>query len=407
MLTRLEAISTIDFSSRRIIPDRLTRLAHAQYALLARKMLATYQYGSGRTRRELHQSIAQLFVDEDDCPTRRIAAFCKLLDDYSEYERDAKGEAARLRGTVFKMAAQHHPLVQQPHHLFESDEATTKQFIAGQLETDWDSIEQKLYSDIIDFHRLQSFQGPTEPTDLLARYNVAQVQAALYQAVSITVRATADFKTILRYAKLARLLHVITRVDADTYLFQFDGPASILKETRRYGVRFAKFLPALIACRGWQMRAIVVAGTRDLRLRLDLSDQDGLHSHLPPPDEFDSDLEERFALEWGDDPRDGWSLRREASVLTEGQKTFVPDFEFRHTDGRRVLMEVIGFWTPEYLQAKASTLQQFADHHILLAINKNVTGKIPQLVNHAIIFGSRLHVKDVVERLAKVARTGS
>jgi len=35
------------------------------------------------------------------------------------------------------------------------------------------------------------------------------------------------------------------------YLFRFDGPASVLRKTRRYGVAMAKFLPALIDFRGW------------------------------------------------------------------------------------------------------------------------------------------------------------
>ena len=62
----------------------------------------------------------------------------------------------------------------------------------------------------------------------------------------------------------------------------------------------------------------------------------------------------------GAEARDGWTLVREGEVLHEGQKVFVPDFVFRHDDGRVVLMEIIGFWTPEYLEAKAATLRPSA-----------------------------------------------
>ncbi|MFM7843143.1 MAG: DUF790 family protein [Planctomycetota bacterium] len=402
MLTRLEALSSIDFDQGRLIPDRLSRVTHAHYVELARQMLVTYRHGIGRTRRELHHSIAHVLSDEQDCPVRRVAAFCKLLDDASDYERDIKAKAAELRRKVFRMAAEFHPLVREPDRLFETAEDQVKLEIARRLGRDWDEIDQELYADIIDFHRLKEFSGPLEPTEFLSRYNVAQVQAALYGAVSLTVRATSDFKTILRYAKLARLIHVITRVDERTYLFQFSGPASLLHETRRYGVQFAKFLPSLLACRNWQMRAIVPVGQRGWRVRLELSDEDGLRSHLPAPAEFDSDLEQLFADEWGDEPRDGWSLLREASILTQGQKTFVPDFEFRHADGRRVLLEVIGYWTPEYLQKKAETLRLFASQQVLLAVAKSVHEQLPELASEPILFGKRLRVKAVLERLAQL-----
>ena len=51
--------------------------------------------------------------------------------------------------------------------------------------------------------------------------------------------------------------------------------------------------------------------------------------------------------------RDGWQLIREGEILHEGQKTFVPDFTFRHEDGTQVFLEIVGFWTPEYLARQA------------------------------------------------------
>jgi hypothetical protein len=70
----------------------------------------------------------------------------------------------------------------------------------------------RLYADVMQFQPLREFVGYPDGAALLSRYNVAQVQAALYRAVSMTVEATDDFKTILRYAKLARLMHEIKRL---------------------------------------------------------------------------------------------------------------------------------------------------------------------------------------------------
>jgi len=124
----------------------------------------------------------------------------------------------------------------------------------------------------------------------------------------------------------------------------------------------------------------------------------------PPPDEFDSEVERDFAKEWGSEPREGWRLIREGQVLHSGQKVFIPDFEFRREDGRSVLMEVIGFWTPEYLEAKQATLRKFVKQPILLAVAESLQQQLPGLPNdlagEIITFKSRLKVDDVLAKLA-------
>jgi len=87
---------------------------------------------------------------------------------------------------------------------------------------------------------------------------------------------------------------------------------------------------------------------------------------------FDSDLEESFAKKWGEQPRDGWRLYREGVVLYQDQKVFVPDFLFVHEDGRKAVMEIVGFWTPEYLEEKQKTLATFSAHRIILAVSDSV-----------------------------------
>ena len=403
MLTKELAIA--DYQGGRILPDRLTRNLHPQYLGYAERMLHVYRTGIGRSRRELHRAVSAIFADEENCPARRVDAFSKLLDDASTYERDRRGRAAALRRKVFHMAAARHPLVRKADRLFEAEESRVKSEIAVKLGRPWIEIEGELFADVIEFHRLARFEGYPDAAALLARYNVAQVQAALFGAVSMTVWASDDFKTILRYAKLARLMHTIVRSGEGRYRFRFDGPASVLRQTRRYGVAMARFLPALIACRDWRMHAVIRTRPTFGRcpagwnVSLDLSSTDGLNSHLPAPDEFDSSIEEAFARKWGAEKRDGWRMVREGAILDRGQKVFVPDFVFRHDDGRTVLMEIVGFWTPEYLQAKIETLRTFQDQPVLLAVAEAARKGITELPAETIPFKSALPIKDVLNRL--------
>jgi len=339
MLTSEHAIAV--FERGRAYPDRLTRGQHGHYLKLAEKMFAVYRTGTGQTRRELHRSVEGIFAEEPDCPSRRIQAFCKLLDNAGKFEGDPSGKAADLRMRVFSLAAAHHPLVRESDRMFEASETQVKAEVVQEVGRPWEEIEAGLYADVIDFQALKSFEGYPDAEALLSRYNVAQLQACLYRAESMSVMATQDFKTILRYAKLARLMHEIRRLGPSKYRIDLSGPASVLSETRRYGVNFARFLPALLACKGWSMRAAVQTPWRS-RAVLQLSSRDGYRSHLPPPEEFDSTVEESFARKFGEE-RDGWRLEREAEIVHEGQTAFVPDFVFRHEDGTEVLFEIVGF----------------------------------------------------------------
>jgi uncharacterized protein len=396
MLTRELAIAAYD--NGRAIPDRLTRRSHSHYAAYAERALQVYRRGIGRTRRELHGDVAAVFATETECPIRRIEAFCKLLDDASTYARGTPGAAAKLRRSVFRAAAARHPLVRSADSMFPHEEIATKTAIAAQLGRTWHDIDQALFADVMECHRLEAFAGYPSGDALLARYNVAQVQVALFRAVEMIVWATDDLKTILRYAKLARLMHKIRRLGDGRYEIRFDGPASVLRVTRRYGVAFARFLPALIACRGWRMHAVLQTRRAGWLAALDLTADDGLHSHLPPPEEFDSQLEATFASQWGQE-RDGWTLEREGEILYQGQKTFVPDFVLRHQDGRRVLLELVGFWTPEYLHAKLQTLRAFADRRILIAVAAVNARRITELPGDVIRFKSKLRPQQVLDRL--------
>jgi predicted nuclease of restriction endonuclease-like RecB superfamily len=215
----------------------------------------------------------------------------------------------------------------------------------------------------------------------------------------MTVFAGRDFKTILRYAKLARLMHTIARRD-NNYIFRFNGPASIVRETRRYGVAMARFLPGLLAADDWRMRAIVIGPLRR-RFALQLSSRDGLRGEITPGD-FDSELEETFHRRWQSADTQGWTIDREATVLHAGQSVFMPDFTFRHPEHGEVLLEIIGFWTPEYLRDKAKRLAQFRSHgRILLAVAEHADEAIPDLGLPRVVYKTKLLPKAVLDLLTQ------
>ncbi len=76
-------------------------------------------------------------------------------------------------------------------------------------------------------------------------------------------------------------------------------------------------------------------------------------------DPYDSSLERRLAEEWASLGREqataGWRLEREPEPILVGATILVPDFALRR-DGRRVYLEIAGYWRPEYRERKLRKL---------------------------------------------------
>ena len=74
------------------------------------------------------------------------------------------------------------------------------------------------------------------------------------------------------------------------------------------------------------------------------------------------------ASSWAQDQ--GWSVSRERSPLSAGGAVFLPDFTLRHADGREAAVELVGFWTPEYLATKVAKIRAVGDVPLVLVVAK-------------------------------------
>jgi len=372
-----------------ILPDRLSRTKHAQYVALAKQMCDVYRDGIGSMRKELHLEIHKILEADSHCPIRRAGAFCKLLDDLCEFDAGKPQKTAQLRQRVFRQAATLHPLVANVESILDHSEQAAKDKIAASENMTWPELQRSLFADIIDHHRLVKFEYPQDTKELLARYNVAQTQVAMLDARQLIIDATGDWKGILRYAKLAHLMHRIEPI-VGGYRITLDGPASVLRGTNRYGIQMAKFLPGLLACSGWSLKATVIPKGlakfadsnwgRSQRWLLTLDDRSGLQSSALAPAKIDSGVEEQLVESWnlmqllveGNPELAGWQLLREGELLVRGQRVFFPDFTVVTPAGVRILVEIVGFWTPEYRRHKSQVLEAFADTPLLLAIPQSL-----------------------------------
>lgn len=387
MLSKTHRVYHWTKPGRSICSDRLD---DASLPHLARA-ISVYRRGiggpRGRVRDAARAVLAALRPD-------RVEAVVELLDDVSTYDWPHGGRAGERRLAVFEAAAREHPVIDADRSALILRQAFG--LAAAHVVHALDAVSL-LYADYPEYHRLTAFPADCDPPALRADYDLAQAQALLYDAIRVTVEATGDLKHIVQYARLSRLLHRIER-RAGGYRLTFEGPNTVLRRTRAYGVDFARFLAALVQARGWHMDAAVLLRRGWRPVTFTLSDADGLRSRVPAPALFDSKIEETLARKFGPS-RNGWRLAREAVILEAGEALLVPDFVFTHEDGTEVALEIVGYWTPEYLAGKMAKLERVRDVNLIVAVRKVMalaTGRLPADV---LPFASSILLKDLLPRL--------
>jgi predicted nuclease of restriction endonuclease-like RecB superfamily len=81
-------------------------------------------------------------------------------------------------------------------------------------------------------------------------------------------------------------------------------------------------------------------------------------------------LEESLAKRWP--AYTEWKLEREVELVPVPGSVMIPDFRLVHPDGRSYLLEIVGYWRPEYLRKKAWQVKQAGRDDIILAISSKL-----------------------------------
>ena len=80
-----------------------------------------------------------------------------------------------------------------------------------------------------------------------------------------------------------------------------------------------------------------------------LDESADLVSHHRDSTMYHSLLEKTFAQRFSATDS-GWQIEHEVAVINLEETVCISDFAFRHADGRTALMEIVGYWRPEYLK---------------------------------------------------------
>ncbi len=356
-----------------IIPKRLK--IDEKHLEIAVELMTCFQEAVGDNQGTLERQLLELEGDTPDYKMKRGLAYI-LKSSFSTFEVVSPLEPQMLRERVFSLAAK---------SVASRELATvTLNKVAEELSRELErevlikQVQDGLYADLAENKMLTAFDAP-KPEDLLHRYNLSQVQGVFYKASQLVINAhrnvPGQYKLLFRYLKLFQLMAYIEG-DADHgFTITIDGPTSLFNPSTRYGLAIAKLIPALLHVTRWSLAATLQS--RDTYTntwktgRFTLNSECALETHYPPGKPYDSMLEASFADKW-DSMKTEWVLEREVDLIPIPGSVMIPDFRLVHPDGRTFLLEIVGYWRPEYLQKKFSQVRRAECDNLILAISERL-----------------------------------
>lgn len=378
----------------------------------AATLIQLFEQHIGKRRFELNEELSALEAGRSDVKVLRGLA--RLLTQRSTFEAGGVLAPYEAREKVFALAQGHPPSRHRTRNILEQAARSLTQDRPLSSE----EVQDALYADLEDQQTLITFDPPT-PEELVQRFDLAQAQGILYRAYSLIVTARrnepARYKQLLKYTKLFGLMVTVEGDPKFGFTLTMDGPTSLFSSTTRYGLAMAQFLPALIHVTKWDLTATIKprkdlawVDPKDDEWQYGLTSEDGYVSHYKEPDEHDSALEAGFTERF--QKLDTlWKLEREVDLVPVPGGVILPDFRLEHEDGRSVLVEIVGYWRPEYLRKKFDLLRKSGREDVIVCVSERLNlekaGVDPSDFGDRVVwFKGVLNPKEVLTLAEQVAR---
>lgn len=380
MLT--EALLCVDETAGHIRPRWLT----ARDEVWVRSLLDALDGQVGRTVDEAERTLSE--IDFHGAPARAAAGMRVVLERRWKSAVVSAAPPKAVRQRAFEEAAR--PGV-------STDQALAAAATALRLSPA--EVIVSLYADRPGARRLLAAEQVPSPREAIELYHLALVQGLLFRSEAVEVRVREHVRAVVRFAKLKGLLCTFA-ASAEGTTIALSGPLSLFRHTTKYGHALGTFFPAVAATPGWSVDAELIL--RGRRVHLVVSAGDPIAAAHALPRDADSTVERRFAREFR---RLGsaWALHRETAAVPAGGKVFFPDFTLRRGEDT-VYLEIVGYYTPEYLRSKLDSLRRSGLGNLIVCIDEDLACDDGEIAAQEVLrYRKRLDAAAVVMAAARIA----
>jgi predicted nuclease of restriction endonuclease-like RecB superfamily len=231
-------------------------------------------------------------------------------------------------------------------------------------------VVERLYADLADERGLVAPSPMPDPRTLALSTNRALAQGLLARSTALSIEIGGQSRPIVRQILLKRLLCTVRRSEGGVVL-DVSGPFALFRRTTLYGSALASLVPVLRGASSFAIHAECILAGRPTPVTL--TSGDPIVPPGPDPRRHDSRLEAWFAKDFAKLAPD-WDIVREPEPVVVDETYIFPDFalQCRTDPRRRWLVEIVGFWTPDYLEKKLDRLRRAGRRDLVLCVDASL-----------------------------------
>ena len=344
-------------------------------------VLAEFLRFEGRRWRELEQRLREPF----DIPLEpmKLQAAIQVLRMLFGSAEDGRLDAVRARKELFELAAER-----------SGSRRAILAEAAVRLRVSPETLEEGLFGDVREERRVEPPARPITPSELALRVNSRFAQAVVRGASEVEAETYENVRSLVRHARLRGLICTISSGVAGNDLartrLSISGPFALFRHTLVYGRALAELVPLLARAPRFSLSARCLVHGEMVRFVVESGDPLFPSENLRA---FDSRVEERFARDMARLAPD-WQVLREPTAVPALGTLIFPDFLLCHRldPRRRFLVEIVGFWTPEYISRKLETLRAARIQNLILCIDEARRCSEADIPRHALVVRFRKKV---------------
>ena len=238
----------------------------------------------------------------------------------------------------------------------------------------YQEIQAALFADLPGERAVGALPVDLTAASLIPRANLELVQHLLRRSTGVTIRVSGQSRALVHAARIRGLIctvedstAMVTDAACAKTVLRLSGPLSVVHRTLLYGRALAGLVPILPWCGRFILRASCLLHGQSLRFELRAGD-----AEFPgkEPRRFDSRLEEKFYQDFTKVAQD-WNVFREPEPLGGHRGLIFPDFLIQHRldPERRWWLEIVGFWTPQYVERKLAGLRAARVDRLILCLD--------------------------------------
>ncbi|MFQ5970399.1 MAG: DUF790 family protein [Nitrososphaerales archaeon] len=378
---------------------------------LAKKVIGEFEDGLQRKEKK-GLLVERVTVYESKYDYKLVRGLYTLLERRCVFKNSSSLDSIFVRRAIFEEASR------RGFALTDFERSDIISSVASKMGVSFSDVEEAMWSDFEENMVLERFDS-IDANGLLASYNLSLMQTLLFNCTKFEfyIHGGINWKRVLRDVKRLRLMYYLQQktTEINELTCSLDGPLSLFKLTDRYGTSIAKLLPSIVSSERWSLKAWIVRKTMSGKkvFEFELSDAEapslGLRNQYVEQKEnmteiYDSSVEERFAKKF-EQFASGWKLAREPDPIIVDGKALIADFMFEKYN-RRVYLEIVGFWTKEYLERKVHKLVASSGNKIdiLIAVNEELAcSKMSSLSKEKVIlYKNEVPIKPIIDYLKRI-----